>query len=142
VLSGLRWSEEGGDRDLALGGFGHMCEIWGYHGFVAEDIGRLECEAELLGKYFPTFRKVPYFQVRTVQLHFHIFLGSVKALNFVISYTPVNFFKVLPDVSKDTSFSGLSCPASLSYISGFSESSEFCDQLHVCYFFKKGCAHT
>jgi hypothetical protein len=85
VLSGLRWSEEGGDQDLALGGFGHICEIWSYHGFVAENISRMECEAELLGKY----------------------------------------------VSKDPSFSGSNCPASLSYISGFSKSSEFCDQLYV-----------
>jgi hypothetical protein len=35
-----------------------MCEIWGYHGCVAEDISGLECEAELLGEYFPTFRKI------------------------------------------------------------------------------------
>jgi hypothetical protein len=83
----VRWSEEGRDTDLAFCGSGHMCEIWGYHGCVAEDIIRLECEAELLGEYFATFRKILHFQVRAVHLQFHISLDSVKAVNFVISYT-------------------------------------------------------
>jgi len=56
---------------------------------VAEDISRLECEAELLGEYFATFRKILHFQIRAAHLHIHISLGSVKA---VISYTSVNFF--------------------------------------------------
>ena len=96
---GLRWSEEGRDPDLASCGFGHICEIWGYHGCVAEDISRLECEAELLGQYFPAFRKILHFQVLAAHLHFHIYLGSV-AVNFVISYTSVNFLKYFPTFRK------------------------------------------
>lgn len=72
MLNGLRCSEEGRDPDLAFCGFGHMCEVWGYHGCVAEGISRLECEAELLGEYLPTFRKILHLQVRGVHLHFHI----------------------------------------------------------------------
>jgi len=85
VLNGLWRSEEGRDPDLAFCEFGHMCEIWGYHGCVAEDFSRLECEAELLGEYFATFRKILHFQVRGVHLHFQISLGSLKAVNLVIS---------------------------------------------------------
>ena len=92
MLNGLRWSEEGRDPYLAFCGFGHVCEIWCFHGCVAEDISRLECEAELLDEYFPTFRKILHYQVLAVHLHFHISLGSVRAVNFVIRCMSVNFF--------------------------------------------------
>lgn len=52
-------------------GLGICARFGGYHGCVAEDISRLECEAELLGEYFATFRKIFHFQVRAVHLHFH-----------------------------------------------------------------------
>jgi len=57
----------------------------------AEDISRLECEAELLGEYFPTFRKI-IFRFELSIFTFIYISGVSKSIEFCYQLHVCQFF--------------------------------------------------